>query len=107
MGDQMAEVFVMFPRPVAFVLIFGAVAVAFVALVWKLVGRPIALAWGLVPMTPFDWIVVAWKHERHGRWADALAAYDAGLKVNRWHKETREKRAALLAAHPELTEPPA
>lgn len=72
-------------------------------LFWILIGRPYAVSSGLIPMTAYDHIVLAWKAERQGRWADALAEYDKALALNPTDPDARIRRDSLLAAHPELS----
>ena len=72
-----------------------------VASVWFL-ARPFAVLFGHVPRTAYDFLVAAWKAERRGEWADALAAYDRALDLEPKDADARQRRDSLIAAHPEL-----
>lgn len=74
--------------------------------IWFFV-RPVVVAFGSAPRTTYDYLVRGWKAERRGDWAAALAEYDRAIELTPTDPEPRDRRAALLAAHPELTEPPA
>jgi len=94
-----------------FVLVFfiagGLLVLTVAALAWQLALRPVAVACGVIPMTPDDYILCALEAERDGRWVDALRAYDRALELNHEHQEARTRQNslfALLADNPELTQ---
>ncbi|MCI0702808.1 MAG: hypothetical protein L0241_17140 [Planctomycetia bacterium] len=92
---------------IVFFLAGGLLAVTVCALAWQLVGRPVAVALGWIPMTPDDYVLCALEAERDRRWVDALRAYDNALELNDSHQEARNRQHALfelLATNPELTE---
>ena len=74
-----------------------------VGLVWFFV-RPLLVSRGAIPPTAYDHVVRGWKAERRGQWAAALAEYDKAIELNPRDPDARERREALLAAHPELAD---
>lgn len=97
------------PWSLPWIALAGICVFAFFAtawgLVWRLILRPLALARGSIPMTPYDYVVCGWKAERRGDWSAALAAYDLALDANPRYPEARIRRDNLLANHPELAPP--
>ena len=87
------------------ILIVGGVGSAAFWLLWQLVIRPYAVYSGMILPTAYDYVVRGWKAERCGQWAAALAEYDKAIEANPRYDEGHLRRNALLAAHPELTEP--
>ena len=83
-------------------ILIGGVAIAAFWLVWQLILRPIAVARGMIPMTGYDYVVQGWKAERCGHWAEALKAYNLAISNFPRYVEAKERRDALLTAHPEL-----
>ncbi|OWK40617.1 tetratricopeptide repeat protein [Fimbriiglobus ruber] len=75
----------------------------FVAAAWFLL-RPLAVSLGLVRLTPYDYMVQAWKAERAGRWEDALAAYDQALRLDPSDQDTHARRNTVLEHLSDLDE---
>ena len=80
------------------------VAVSFGLLLWAVGGRSIALSLGWIVPGCHDYLVRAWKAERAGRWADALAAYNEALDVEPGSEDARTRLENLLHHRPELAD---
>jgi hypothetical protein len=71
---------------------------------WVSIGRSAALAFGWVQPQADDYLVQAWKAERAGRWADALAAYDEAVRLDPRSQDAHARRENLIRNCPELTD---
>jgi hypothetical protein len=82
----------------------GVVVVSFALLLWAVGGRSIALSLGWIVPGCHDYLVRAWKAERAGRWADALAAYNEALDLDPRSEDARTRLENLLHHRPELAD---
>lgn len=88
-------------------LLIGTVVVVLVSIVvaavWYFL-RPLFVSMGVALPTADDYVVRGWKAQRRGEWSAALLAYCEALQIDPQHPDARERRDALLAALPELTD---
>ena len=91
---------------------WAGLGVVVIALVWFVVKpaagsvwfltRPLAVLFGHVPRTAYDFLVIGWKAERRRDWTAALSAYHRAIELDPKDTHAQERRDALIAAHPEL-----
>jgi hypothetical protein len=88
------------------IVVIGVVGAASTSLwlLWLLFVRPFAIASGALPLTAYDHVVRGWKAERRGVWDVALLEYEKAIELNPDDPDAHSRRAALLAAHPELAD---
>jgi hypothetical protein len=69
-------------------------------LLWRIAGRAAAVSLGLIPLAAQDYLVLAWKAERKGRWADARMAYEQATRLDPTAPEVRAYSDDILTRQP-------